>query len=176
MSFSSGESFPSELLREGIVEVRGDNGAFYKAFIVDVDDSSTDITNSLDTESNNSTGNSVTTPIDNSKITLAFENDWLPQQKFPINRIRLPPPIHSTHTSTGSPSNSSNASETSINASAANSIANNANTSSVVSVPPIITEGMEIEVLSCTNDGEQCGWWRAQVKMIKGMSHCLMSH
>lgn len=179
MSHPMVESISNELLRDGIVEVRGDNGAFYKAFIIDIDDNtSNDLTNCLDTETNssalNSTTNSSPNSVDNSKITLAFENDWLPQQKFSINRIRLPPPNQSSHTPTSAApvaANGSNVSETNISASSsANSIANNTN-SSVVSVPPIITEGMEIEVLSCTNDGEQCGWWRAQVKMIKGDFH-----
>ncbi|XP_054160548.1 fragile X messenger ribonucleoprotein 1 homolog B-like [Oppia nitens] len=170
MTTPNTDSLPSELLKDGIVEVRGDNGAFYKAFIVDVDDNTADSDTGVETESTATTTttatttaaaaaatNSVTTSGDKSKLTLAFENDWLPQQKFPINRIRLPPP---TSLSTTQSANSC--------ANGANNESSNANTSVV---PPIVTEGMEIEVLSCTNDGEQCGWWRAQVKMIKGDFH-----
>lgn len=168
MSHPSLDSLPSELLKDGIVEVRGDNGAFYKAFIVDIDDATNEMNNCLDADSAaNSTSNAVSNSCDASKILLAFENDWLPQQKFPINRIRLPPPSPPSHTSTGSPSSTANQTDANLTASTANSITANAS-NSVVSVPPIITEGMEIEVLSCTNEGEQCGWWRAQVKMIKG--------
>ncbi|CAG2102783.1 unnamed protein product [Medioppia subpectinata] len=165
MSHANAEPLPSELLRDGIVEVRGDNGAFYKAFIVDVDDTTAaDLANCLDTDSGAASAATVSPPVDNSKITLAFENDWLPQQKFPINRIRLPPPSTSaTFQSANSPTNGSNAADTSIS--------NNSNASVVSDRPTIISEGMEIEVFSCTNDGEQCGWWRAQVKMIKGDFH-----
>ena len=167
-SHPSLDLIPSELLKEGIVEVRGDNGAFYKAFIVDIDDATNELSNCLDADSTvNSTSTTVSNTVDASKITLAFENDWLPQQKFPINRIRLPPPTPPSHTPTGSPSSSANQTDANLTASSANSITTSSS-NSVVSVPPIITEGMEIEVLSCTNEGEQCGWWRAQVKMIKG--------
>jgi fragile X mental retardation protein len=166
MSLPNVEPLPSELLRDGIVEVRGDNGAFYKAFIVDVDDNTAaEVNNCLDTEVNSSATTSATNSCDTSKITLAFENDWLPQQKFPINRIRLPPPSQSSHSaSANSPTNGSNTPDSVVGT------ANNSTASVMSERPPIITEGMEIEVLSCTNDGEQCGWWRAQVKMIKGMS------
>lgn len=175
------ESLPSELLRDGIVEVRGDNGAFYKAFIVDIDDNCNDLscaeTESINTNTNLNTSNTnSSTTSDTSKITLAFENDWLPQQKFSINRIRLPPPLHqSLQTQTNVSQNGNNETINISASSSASSIANSTSANNTASahqsVPPIITEGMEIEVLSCTNDGEQCGWWRAQVKMIKGDFH-----
>lgn len=99
----------SDLFRDGQVEVRGDNGAFYKAWIVDVHD-------------------------DADEVTLQFEKDWQPQSRFNVSRIRLPP------------------------------------TGSLTNEPPI-TEGLEVEVLTCANEGEQSGWWRAVVKMIKGEFH-----
>lgn len=81
----------------------------------------------------------------NAKITLSFENDWQPQSEFPINRIRLPPPVN--YLDNGSNDGDSNS-----------------------NVCPI-GEGMEVEVLTSSNEGEQCGWWRAVVKMIKGDFH-----
>jgi len=57
----------SELL-EGVVEIRGDNGAHYKAYIRDINDCN-----------------------DSPSITLKFHNDWHQIQTFAINRIRLPP-------------------------------------------------------------------------------------
>ncbi|XP_053204496.1 fragile X messenger ribonucleoprotein 1 homolog B-like isoform X2 [Panonychus citri] len=125
----------SDLLKEGIVEVRGDNGAFYKAFIVDVHENISNLTN----DESNSPSSCKT------MITLAFENDWQPQSEFPINRIRLPPPT--------------------------NYLDNGSNDSGNGSEMAPITENMEVEVLTSSNEGEQCGWWRATVKMIKGDFH-----
>ncbi|GIY36506.1 synaptic functional regulator FMR1 [Caerostris extrusa] len=46
------------------IEVCGENGAYYKAFMVDMHDDG---------------------------VSVAFENDWQPQTKFPFLRVRLPP-------------------------------------------------------------------------------------
>lgn len=114
-------------LRDGMVEVRGDNGVFYKAWVVDVHD---DIT-----------GSPSSVP-GQTELTVAFEKDWQPQQRFPVHRIRLPPVL--PHTATSS-----------------------TNGDGVDHLPPIV-EGAEVEVLTCHNEEEQHGWWRAVVKMIKG--------
>ena len=47
-----------------LVEVQGENGAYYKAFVTDICDD---------------------------EIQLAFEKNWQPESKFPFSRVRLPP-------------------------------------------------------------------------------------
>lgn len=119
----------SDLFKEGTVEVRGDNGAFYKAWIVDVHD--------------DESGGDSSSPT--TEVTLQFENDWQPPSRFPVNRIRLPPPNLSLN------------SHSTING-------------GLGEAAPF-TEGLEVEVSTKSNDGEHCGWWRAIVKMIKGDFH-----
>ncbi|XP_076370153.1 fragile X messenger ribonucleoprotein 1 homolog A-like [Tachypleus tridentatus] len=49
------------------VEVCGENGAYYKAYLTNIHDD---------------------------EVTVAFENDWQPESKFPFRRVRfLPPPL-----------------------------------------------------------------------------------
>ena len=52
-----------------LVEVQGQNGAYYKAYVTDIFDED---------------------------IQLQFEQDWQPESKFPFSRVRLPPPVPAT--------------------------------------------------------------------------------
>ncbi|KAG8237139.1 hypothetical protein J437_LFUL011187 [Ladona fulva] len=90
-------------MEELAVEVFGENGAYYKAFITDVFEE---------------------------EILASFENEWQQESRFPFSQVRLPPPE------------------------------SNAKADYQVD--------QEIEVFSRASEQEECGWWKAVIKMIKG--------
>lgn len=73
---------PNDLTREGCIEVRKDNGAFCKAFIVDVHEGST-----TDASEPPPPGSNTGTP----ELTVQLENET--KLRVPITRVRLPPPL-----------------------------------------------------------------------------------
>lgn len=91
-----------ELLKEGIVEVQWDDGAYYRAHLLDIHEP----TPSAESASN--TGNVNNNSIQNSsqhqqqqqpiqhtlgtEVSLEFENSWQTRGRYPLSRIRLPPP------------------------------------------------------------------------------------
>ncbi|CAO1420517.1 unnamed protein product [Diamesa serratosioi] len=87
-----------------IVEVIGENGAFYQGTVTDVLEDG---------------------------LIVSFDNDWQPESKFLFSQIRLPP-------------------------------------ETIVQSPGMFQEGMEVEVFSRSNEKEECGWWAAAIKMMKG--------
>lgn len=156
MSGNSSDSLPSSELRDGVVEVRGDNGAYYKAFIIDIHEN-------VNVNVANNDGDTNEGASQGPEVTIAFENDWQPQSRFPINRIRLPPPANFMPGTLNAKDNTDlQGAHTGTSTASINSGACSAN------VLPLITEGMEVEVLTGTAENDQAGWWKAYVKMIKG--------
>lgn len=156
MSGNSSDSLPSSELRDGVVEVRGDNGAYYKAFIIDIHEN-------VNVNVANNDGDTNEGASQGPEVTIAFENDWQPQSRFPMNRIRLPPPANFMPGTLNAKDNTDlQGAHTGTSTASISSGACSAN------VLPLITEGMEVEVLTGTAENDQAGWWKAYVKMIKG--------
>lgn len=80
----------SELLKEGIVELYWDDGAFYKAHILDLHEPMKSRTNNQTTQSSVSVQDLPAQQT--AELTLDLENSWQPSGRYPLNRIRLPPP------------------------------------------------------------------------------------
>ena len=80
-----------DFLENGTVEVRGNNGAFFRAFVVDVEPikeiNRAGVASFVEDQLDN---------IENQLVMLRFEDDWQPKSCFSINRIRLPPPLESS--------------------------------------------------------------------------------
>ena len=67
----------------GLLEVVGDNGAHYRAFLVDIyDPDDPCILNNVPPTAEAS---------DQVTVTVRFEKDWCPNRVLPLSRIRLPP-------------------------------------------------------------------------------------
>ena len=71
-----------------LVEVQGENGAYYKAFVTEV------TTEDLIIRSHFALSLECTKllQVTEDEIQLAFEKNWQPESRFPFSRVRLPPP------------------------------------------------------------------------------------
>lgn len=181
----------SEFMKSGLIEVQGENGAFYPAYIFDVESvpsSSQLSTASGDSATQNAPSNAANVKsAGESLITVTFQNNSFPKSQFPISRIRLPPnnpgPIISSSDSIAnnqeegiktiaagiSSVHLSNASPTNSNSNVAANSQPNATATNSEEVT--LSTGMEVEVLSSCSKDEPRGWWRAIIKMIKGLFH-----
>lgn len=70
-------------LIDGVVEILGDNGAHYNAYVVDVVDPKDPYVMSDSGTANGS--------ADGPLVILRFKNDWRRRDAFQLSRIRLPP-------------------------------------------------------------------------------------
>lgn len=77
-----------ELLKEGIVEVKWDDGVYYRAHLLDIHEPTTSDSNqnSQQPQQTGGSGASIT------EVSLEFENSWQTRGRYPLSRIRLPPP------------------------------------------------------------------------------------
>lgn len=117
--------------QDGLVEVQGDNFAYYKAHVVDV----------LDGE-----------------VRIKFDGEWQHEACFPFSRVRLPPPNSLAGQPAPQPA-----------ASASSSISPSGD--AFVVGGHKFTADEEVEVFSRASEQENCGWWRAYIKMSKGDFH-----
>lgn len=176
-----------EFLKNGLVEVQGEDGAFYYAYIHDVE-AAPPSSQQLSIASGDPGTNSEKQSAANgqtggeSLITVTFQNNSFPKSTVPISRIRLPP---ASPGGGGSKNGVQNQEEALKNLQAGISgvhIANNIPQNSAPNSQPnsmaanngsidesIFSTGMEVEVLSsCTIKDQPRGWWRAIIKMMKG--------
>ena len=86
------------------------------------------------------------------EVLLRFEDDWQPASRFPFARVRLPP-----QTTSRIPSARTEDESTTASAQQATSAGNK------------FAEHEEVEVFSRASEQESCGWWRAVIKMFKGI-------
>ncbi|XP_056899914.1 fragile X messenger ribonucleoprotein 1 homolog A-like isoform X2 [Takifugu flavidus] len=129
-----------------VVEVRGTSGAFYKAFVKDVQDGS---------------------------VTVAFENNWQAERQMSIQDVRFPPPpgfqrdicesdeVEAIIILLGSLSG---------RISCGKKLREETVSQSAVSVRDSIMQWKKLstKVYSRPNEKEPCGWWPATVRMVKG--------
>lgn len=181
----------SEFLKSGLVEVQGENGAFYPAFIFDVDSTPSSnqpiSTASVDSASKPASQSAANVQKSGeSLITVTFQNNSFPKSQFPISRIRLPPTSSTSSSNGGNETATVNPDEAlkslSVGISSVH-LSNNMSPSNTTPAPTpqpnptatgleesALAVGMEVEVLSSCSKDEPRGWWRAIIKMIKGMS------
>lgn len=178
----------TDFFNRGLVEVLGENGVFYPAFILDVDEPTTD-DKPRDSFENSSTAatshhnqaafgsdskpdstklssvNSLDEPI----VTVLFHNNSHPKRKVALNRIRLPPNCLNVMNGC-SPVTNNDGIANDDNLTAVTTGLNNVNLANASNTEDLFpfTVGMEVEVWSSLHKEEPKGWWRAVIKMIKG--------
>lgn len=185
-SYETAVSISEDFFKLGAIEVQGENGVFYNAFLYDIIENNTNdcqpapnsqnysnksgsdimMTSGAMNSSNSLSSIQSNTYSTEPQVIVTFQNNQLGKTSFPISRIRLPPgPLNANDNTVDSLQGLS-----SLNISnASNDAAANSNTSqNPTTDEPIITVGMEVEVLSSNSEDQPRGWWRATVKMIKG--------
>lgn len=185
----SSSSISPDFYKFGLIEIQGENGAFYPGYIYDVEDSGKSFGQNLSSIGGDSGGlpsSGNTNNVNNdSLITVTFKNNSFPQSQLPISRIRLPPvssnnannindgnideSVKSLASGLSSVHLANNVSSSNVTStSAANSQSISTGNNAVNSDETPITIGMEVEVFSSCSKDEPKGWWRAIVKMTKG--------
>lgn len=188
MNIFDSNNISPEFLKSGLVEVQGEDGAFYYAYIHDVESTPSpnlqlSIAGDPGTTSEKPSAANGQANGESSMITVTFQNNNFPKSTVPIQRIRLPPASTGGGGSKNGVQNQEEALKNLQAGVSAVQISNNLQNAAPNSQPnnmaansnggsideSIFSPGMEVEVLSsCTIKDQPRGWWRAIIKMMKG--------
>lgn len=199
MDLNEYKGLSSDFINYGMVEVLGDNGAYYPAYLHDIDNGpqspggigsnafSGDHSMGMHGGGGAINGSSAgfnamqqqqqpAEPV----VIINFKNSF-PRTSFQLSRVRLPPP-NSNMLGAESGNGTSNPADELIKSfgnvnlapqtspSQVNSAAHSNNGNGTEgSEGSQFTVGMDVEVYSSSKADEPKGWWSARIKMIKGM-------